>query len=148
MAACGGDRSGVCGARTMEARWEEFADWQLAYADMAEDAMRGRAIPSSNAINTMTWSAMEAWREEGLALWNWCARRRNRRASGTGQLSLEMWGGRAYVIDPLTGWWIEEPVPDQDADRVEVVARPLAQPDRACAYLASGGEELHRGGPG
>ena len=33
-------------------------------------------------------------------------------------MTLEMWEGRAYVIDPLTGWWIEEAVPDQWAEAV------------------------------
>ena len=105
-------------SRNMEARWEDFADWQLTYADMADDAMRRGEIPLFHAIHTMSWASMEAWREEDLVFWNWCVRRRNRSASGTGRLRLERWRGRLYVVDPLTGWWIEETHPDQDADIV------------------------------
>jgi hypothetical protein len=108
----------VARARSMDVRWEEFADWQHAYADMSEDAMRRGEIPLFHAIHTMSWASMEAWREEDLAFWNWYVRLRNRRASGTGRLRLERWRGRLYVIDPLTGWWIEETHPDGDADIV------------------------------
>ena len=31
---------------------------------------------------------------------------------------MEMWEGRAYVVDHFTGWWIEEPAPEQDKDVV------------------------------
>ena len=104
-------------SRIIEAGWQEFLEWQETYEDLSGAAeIRGeRAL--ANAIALLSRSLLEAWVEEDLAFWNWCARRGNRRASGTGQLTLEMWEGRAHVVDPLTGWWIEEPVPDQDAGR-------------------------------
>ena len=111
--------------RIIEARWQEFLEWQETYEDLGGVAEIEGDRAVGNAIAQMSWILVDQWMVEDLAFWNWCVRRRNRRASGTGQLTLEMWEGRAYVVDPLTGWWIEEPGPDRDADRVETVDRPL-----------------------
>ena len=79
---------------------------QMGDADMA-DAMR-----------RMVLARFDEWDEEDMGFWNWCVRWRNRRASGTGRLTVQRWRGMTYIVDPLTGWWIEEPYPDDDADIV------------------------------
>jgi hypothetical protein len=104
--------------RMIEGRWEDFLEWEETYDDLTGAAEIRGEIALGRAISIMLWAMVHEWMEEELAFWNWCVRRRNRRASGTGHLTLEMWEGRAYVVDPLTGWWIEEAVPDQRADAV------------------------------
>ena len=104
--------------RIIEGQWEDFIEWEETYEDLTGAAeIRGeRAM--RDAIAQMSWLLVDQWMVGDLASWNWRVRRRNRRASRTGQLTLAMWEGRAYVIDPLTGWWIEEAVPDQWAEAV------------------------------
>ena len=68
-----------------------------------------------NAIRGLMLARFDQWDEEEMGFWNWCVRRRNRRASGTGRLTVQRWQGMTCIVDPLTGRWVEEPYPDDDA---------------------------------
>ena len=71
-----------------------------------------------NATRGMMLARFDEWDEEDTGFWIWCVRWRNRRASDAGILRLERWRALLYMIDTLTGWWIEETHPDEDADTV------------------------------
>ena len=71
-----------------------------------------------NAIHGMMLARFDRWDEEDMGSWSWVVRWRNRRASGFGRLRLQLWRGALCVVDPLTGWWIEETHADPDAEIV------------------------------
>jgi hypothetical protein len=102
----------------LEAFWTECEErlHELSYSlDFAREA---RNAGMEDAILGMRLARFDRWDEEDMGFWNWLVRWRNRRASGTGRLRLQRWRGVLYVVDPLTGWWIEETHPDADADIV------------------------------
>ena len=104
---------------------EEFEDFWTACEERLSDlqdtldfARQTGDAGMADAMLVMILARFDEWDEEDMGFWNGVVRMRNRRASGTGRLRLERWRGRLCVVDPLTGWWIEETHPDADAEIV------------------------------
>ena len=102
----------------LEIVWTNLEEHLRVLCNMLGEAHQRGDERMANALRAMTESTYDEWESDEMGFWNWCVRLRNRRASGTGRLTVQRWEGMTYIVDPLTGWWIEEPYPDEDADIV------------------------------